>query len=215
MGFDVYGTAFEAEYEADSKLFDEVGVEEYCKTPVKDRPWRQDLPGRYFQTSNWGWRAMADYICDTFPEIASHCEHWHSNDGDGLNEAMAVRLADALDRVIEDGTLADFIEMRRATIRNMPLRECFLCNGRGVRDDEIGNEVKEFRPVPQPLMVIPEDAKDAWDEGPHPRAGQTGWCNGCDGRGHNLPHDADYPLTVSETKRFSEFCRHSGGFEIS
>ncbi len=215
MGFDVYGVAFNADYEKDSAFFDEVGVEEYLNTPAEKRPWRQDLPGRYFQTSNWGWRALALYICTTFPEIASQCKHWQTNDGDGLNEEMALRLADALDRVIETGTLADHIAMREAHIRNQPMRLCRLCHGSGIRTDESADEITEHRPVPQRLMVIPEDAKDAWGEGPHPRAGQTGWCNGCDGRGHRLPRDADYPLTVEETKRFAEFCRHSGGFEIS
>ena len=208
MGVDIYGTRFDADYEADTKLFDSVGAEEYLNLPPEKRPWRQDLPGRYFQTSWWSWRALADFICETFPEIASHCTYWHSNDGDGLNAATSVRLADGLDRMIADGSMADLIEMRRARIRNLPLRECFICHGSGVRTDELGTKDG------QPFKVIPEDAKDAWDEGPHPRAGQTGWCNGCDGRGNRLPRDADYPLELDQVKRFSEFCRHSGGFEI-
>ena len=208
MGVDIYGKRFNGEYEADTKLFDRVGVEEYLKTPVAKRPWRQDLPGRYFQTSWWNWRTLAEFICETFPGIAKHCTHWQSNDGDGLDEELAVRLADRLDRMIEDGALAHLIEVRRARIRNLPLRECFICHGSGIRDDELG--VKHG----DPAKVIPEDAKDAWDEGPHPRAGETGWCNGCDGRGNRLPREADYPLGLDTVKDFAEFCRHSGGFEI-
>ena len=208
MGVDIYGKRFGAEYEADSKLFDEGGVEEYLNIPVEKRPWRQDLPGRYYQTSWWGWRALAEFICETFPEIASHCRYWQSNDGDGLNAALSVRLADGLDAMIADGSLADLIEMRRAKVRNLPMRECFICHGSGIRADEIGTDDGD------PFKMIPEDARDARDEGPHPRAGQTGWCNGCDGRGHRLPREADYPLEFDEVKQFAEFCRHSGGFEI-
>ena len=140
MGVDIYGKRFNAEYEADTKLFDEVGVEKYLSTPVAERPWRQDLPGRYFQTSWWGWRSLAEFICETFPGIASHCRYWQSNDGDGLNAALAVRLADGLDEMIADGSLAGHVEMRRAQVRNLPMRECFICHGSGIRADEIGTD---------------------------------------------------------------------------
>lgn len=174
MGFDVYGTAFDAEYEADSKLFDEVGVEEYLDTPVEKRPWRRDLPGRYFQTSNWGWRAMALYICTTFPEIASHCKHWQTNDGDGLNAVQSVRLADALDRVIETGALADHIAMREAHIRNQPMRPCRLCHGSGIRTDEIADEITEYRPVPQRQNGGPRGREGRMERGTAPASGPDG-----------------------------------------
>ena len=209
MGVDIHGKAFNDAYEADSKLFDEVGVEEYLNLPPEKRPWRQDLPGRYLQSSWWSWSSLAEFICETFPGIASHCRYWQSNDGDGLNAALAVRLAGGLDKMIADGSLADLIEMRRAQVRNLPMRECCICKGSGVRNDEIGTESGD------PFKVIPEDARDAWGEGPHPRAGETGWCNGCDGRGHRLPREADFPLEFDAVKQFAEFCRHSGGFEIS
>lgn len=214
MGFDVYGKRFDREYEADSKLCDDIGVQAWVKLPLEERPWNQTWPGAYFQTSNWGWRPIAEFVEEHFPDIYRHCEHWHSNDGDGLEAFHAEQLADGIDAMIADGRAADAIELRHAKLRALPDKSCWLCHGSGVRRDGIAMRTGRYREKPQPEVVIPEDAMDVDERKPHPRRGQTGWCNGCDGRGYRRPSACDYELTIEELKRFSEFCRHSGGFTI-
>jgi hypothetical protein len=57
--------------------------------------------GRYFRLNWTGWQPLADYIATVAPDIYAKCEHWHSNDGDGLNAADALALADALDATMD------------------------------------------------------------------------------------------------------------------
>ena len=42
----------------------------------------------------------------------------------------------------------------------------------------------------------------------------NGKCNGCSGTGKQRPHECSYPFSEENVKKFSEFCRASGGFEI-
>ena len=218
MGVDVFGKVGNAEYEEDSRLFDEIGAEEHMKLAPGDRPWDCTKPGRYFQTSWWTWRPLARFMCKHFPEITSHCTYWQSNDGDGLDATMAVRLADAIDAMVESGEAADAIEKRMAGLRALPHRRCDLCHGSGVRADSIADEVDAHQRQRQRDMTIPDDA--VWATGcgqtlEHPRAGATGWCNGCDGRGLRRPRECSHTFTLDDLKRFAHFARHSGGFEIS
>lgn len=218
MGVDVYGKAFDAEYEEDTALFDRIGVDAYLKLSPDERPWDQTRPGRYFQRAWWGWRALADFLCDNFHDITSACLHWQSNDGDGLNAFQSVRLADALDRMIETGRAARAVEARTAALRALPHEDCPLCGGTGVRTDGIADEVDAHQRQRQRDMTIPEDAVWETPDGQtlqHPRAGATGWCNGCDGRGVRRPNECRYDFTVEDLKEFAVFARHSGGFAIS
>lgn len=62
------------------------------------------------------------------------------------------------------------------------LETCFLCHGSGVRRDKLGIEAGQTK-------------KKITAKG-HPRFGQIGWCNGCEGVGksvrfHFLPHEGD------------------------
>jgi hypothetical protein len=49
---------------------------------------------------------------------------------------------------------------------------------------------------------------------PHPRAGQHGWCNGCDGRGFYRPPEESYYLEPDDVREFIGFLRACGGFRI-
>ena len=46
---------------------------------------------------------MADYCIRVAPDICAPCKYWHSNDGDGLDAAGALALADALETEIDAG----------------------------------------------------------------------------------------------------------------
>ena len=135
MGVDIHGKAFNDAYEEDSKLFSKLGADGYLKVPAEERPWKPVQPGCYFQTSWWTWRPIARFMCDQFPEIASHCTYWQSNDGDGLNAAQAKRLGKRLTAMIEDGSMAGLIEMRDARHRALPDKPCRYCEATGTRTD--------------------------------------------------------------------------------
>lgn len=47
--------------------------------------------GEYFRNNVWWWRPLAVYCCQVAPDITAHCEHWQSNDSDGLNTGDAAQ----------------------------------------------------------------------------------------------------------------------------
>ncbi len=135
MGVDIFGKAFDAEYEADSKLFDEIGAEAHLNMPPEDRPWQPGKPGRFFQTSWWTWRPMADFICREFPRLASGCTYWQSTEGDGLGARAARELGRKLKAMVEDGRMADLIALRNAALDAVPDQPCQYCRATGMRTD--------------------------------------------------------------------------------
>lgn len=164
--------------------------------------------GEYFRRNVWGWRPLATAITELAPEIAARCTHWQSNDGDGLDSGDAVALADALQAALDDGRVQALIEIRDAMVRALPNETCRLCAGSGKREDTVGVQAGQPTRVCEAVTVV------LHVEHPHPRAGQVGWCNGCDGRGWNPNFERNYGLDADDVREFITFARASGGFEI-
>ncbi len=157
--------------------------------------------GEYFRRNVWGWHPLAEYIVSQGPEeIVSKCECWHSNDGDGLDAENAARLAEWLEASVKDGKAAAYAAIRDAELAAMPNEPCELCGGTGIRTDEVGQQAK-----------MPERKIEDED---HPRNGEVGWCNGCNGNGSIRPWPTHYTLEVEDIVEFAAFLRDSGGFEI-
>ena len=156
--------------------------------------------GNYFRNSVWSWKPLADYIQYVAPEIASHCDHWHSNDGDGLNKEDSLALAGILQSEIDSGRCRKYQLAYDERLAALPDEICALCEGTGIRSDKVGVEYG------QNTKVLSSD---------HPtRPGQMGWCNGCDGTGTKRPFDTYYPFEVENVQEFVEFLRGCDGFEI-
>ena len=67
-----------------------MGMDVYGKNPTNEA-------GKYFRNNVWWWRPLATYILETAPQsITSQCEHWGTNDGDGLDAERSSKLADFL-----------------------------------------------------------------------------------------------------------------------
>lgn len=78
-----------------------MGMDVYGKNPKSEK-------GECFSNSIWFWHPLAQYIEDYAPEFTLNCENWHTNDGDGLDEADSVKLADWLDKQIASGHVAGY-----------------------------------------------------------------------------------------------------------
>ena len=154
--------------------------------------------GNYFRRSVWGWRPLADYIIDEHPDIASHCQYWHSNDGDGLNEDWSERLADALQQDVTDGAAAAYIAQRDADLAALPEEPCPHCDATGIRTDEVGVR-----------YGWPDKVAERG-----PRAGQKGSCNACGGAGTEPNWSTFYSLELDDIIEFIDFLRNSKGFSI-
>ena len=156
--------------------------------------------GVYFRRNVWGWHPLAKLVCKLAPDITRHCKRWHTNDGDGLNATNAKRLAAALDVALASGKVAMLVALRVARLKRSPDVTCTWCDGTGVRSDEIGR-------------VHGLDQRTI-DDVQHPRHGQTGWCNACDGRGSDRPTESHYRVSEADIRAFADFVKNSGGFRI-
>ena len=157
-----------------------MGMDVFGKAPVSTE-------GEYFRNSVWWWHPLAEYITDSHPDLAAACTLWHTNDGDGLDAADAVALADALTADLDSGAVALYEAERNVQIASLPRETCRLCAGTGTRSDDIGIEM-----------------------------GFTArrWCNGCDGKGTVQDDRRMYQVALQDVQEFADFVRASGGFEI-
>ena len=176
-----------------------MGMDVYGKNPTNET-------GEYLRHSVWSWRPLAELVTTLCPKETAACQYWQTNDGDGLDAKGSLALADALADKIATRQVAAYVAIRNAEIEAMPDEPCSICNGTGVRTDRVGQEMGQH------AKAIP--LKDKWRGGKHPRAGQIGWCNGCDGRGVNRPWEASYTVTEEDVTEFVAFLRGCGGFEI-
>ena len=150
--------------------------------------------GGYFRNNVWWWRPLADFLTATYPDLTAGCTYWQSNDGDGLDAAGALALADALDRDLANGRVTAYADQYAAEIAALPDSECDLCQGTGLRTDEVGRA-------------------NGLDKPRDPATGKGG-CNGCQGTGRRENWGKSYPFEVENVREFAAFLRHSGGFEI-
>jgi hypothetical protein len=184
-----------------------MGMDVYGNKPTSE-------VGEYFRRSVWGWHPLAEVseaICQhaSRMDLFNQCSYWHSNDGDGLDADGAAALAALIRAAIESGFAKAYIDARDRQLNAIPLLDCDLCNGSGIRTDAIGVKME------QPLKVIPEDAVHPLSvDGAHPRAGETGWCNGCDGLGKRRPMSTWYILDMEDLTEWADFLEASGGFKI-
>ena len=156
--------------------------------------------GAYFRRSVWGWHPLADLVCRLAPDLTSACKRWHTNDGDGLEEPLSLALAARLRAALKDGTVTALVAHRNTKLAAIPDEICAICSGTGVRSDDIGRQHNQH------LRII--------DQADHPRHGETGWCNGCEGRGKKRPFATWYRVSVDDVREFADFLERCGGFSI-
>lgn len=171
-----------------------MGMDVYGKNPKSEA-------GSYFRRNVWGWHPLWDYVENQHPEIAELVEHAHSNDGDGLDEEKSVELAKLLMDDYTSGKVAEYIAERNKALSELPFEDCHICEGKGIRTDQLGKEAgwdtKELEPD---IAII---------------VGRTtGSCNACGGVGKRENWATNYYLEEDDIKEFADFLVECGGFEI-
>jgi hypothetical protein len=168
--------------------------------------------GEYFRNNVWWWGPLATYVQHVAPELTGAYQYWHSNDGDGLDDVDSKLLAQILRSEIDSGRCQAYADQRAAELAALPRETCNLCDGTGVRTDEVG--VAHGQPD---MMILPSETRYGLGDGlnhDHPRYGQKGWCNGCNGVGSRESIRASYGFSVENVREFAEFLQDCGGFEI-
>lgn len=171
-----------------------MGMDIFGVNPTSDK-------GSYFRNNVWWWRPLAIYCVENHAEITEACEYWQSNDGDGLDEADSLRLAEALQYDLDNGIVAEYERKYNEWRASLPREKCPYCKGKGIRKDKVGLEMAQHDKELSPEVQI--------------LTGRThGWCNGCDGVGTQESIDAAYPFSEENVREFVEFLRDCGGFQI-
>jgi len=70
--------------------------------------------GEYFRRNIWSWHPLAELCLELAPEECRPCKFWHTNDGKGLNAKQSLRLAERLEALVSDGTVAAYVAQRNA-----------------------------------------------------------------------------------------------------
>jgi hypothetical protein len=140
--------------------------------------------GEYFRRNVWRWHPLAEYIMQVAPDTAAACEHWHTNDGAGLNRKASVELARILREEITSGRALKLVHRRNSILSNLPDEECWVCAGTGKRT-----------------------------EPPNVGAGELP-CNGCEATGKVRPDETFFHLDLSDIEEFASFLENCGGFVI-
>ena len=157
--------------------------------------------GSYFRNNVWSWRPLAIFIQETYPDIASQCEYWDSNDGDGLDAELSVALGKKLHQDIDNGIVKAWKDNYYAELAKLEREVCNCCDGTGIRTDKVGEEMDMPRkelPVETQLLT-----------------GRThGTCNACYGIGTKEPWAMSYPFDVENVQNFANFLLDCGGFQI-
>ena len=192
MGFDLTGiNPKNAKYKQPNHKTYETDQDKYFDELEK----YQNQKGACFRNNVWWWRPLADYVIK-FTKVVSEKDEkfWHTNDSHLVDEDHAEQIAKQLDHLIKSGhtsKFAKFYEKRRKGLvkHNELVEKCLdsfekLIKYQACKDDLIPRDFS----TQDKLMW-----DKLWDK---------------------KQNDASYPFSVENVKRFSEFCKNSGGFTI-
>jgi len=82
--------------------------------------------GRVFMNNGTAWSQLVRFMETTTPDIASRCPSWFDNDGQGLDRASAVDLADRLQTEVASDAAAKYAQEK---IEVDTLETCGTCHG--------------------------------------------------------------------------------------
>lgn len=150
--------------------------------------WQDNTPGAYFRNNVWYWRPLWKFVCEQCDDILTRkdMEEGISNNGHKISRAKAKRIALRLKEI--NNKLEDFEDKHTKYLKSIPKVDCSVCNGTGLRNDDIGIVARSKNPEYT--------------------------CNGCSGEGKRDDFETHYPFSASNVRDFAKFCNNSGGFEI-
>jgi hypothetical protein len=173
-----------------------MGMDVYGVEPKADE-------GHYFRNNVWWWHPLWDYCCDIAVDIIGEelATNGHFNSGEGLDAAAAEELGNRLKDEIYKGHTYQYQQEYNAHLASLERKTCKLCEGTGVRADEIGVEMG------MPSRKLTEEEQILLGR-------ETGWCNACRGEGLVDDFNTNYPFSVENVDNFAMFLLSCGGFKI-
>jgi hypothetical protein len=170
-----------------------MGMDVMGKNPVSER-------GEYFRNNVWWWHPLWQYCEMLAPELCEDISG-HTNDGAGLSDENAMKLAQILSDAIDSGHAAEYERERLEFLGTLERPTCQWCDGTGIRTDQVGIDAgMPEAELPTELAII---------------LGRThGTCNACRGEGLSDHPESWYQFNVDNVKEFVGFLQDCGGFQI-
>jgi hypothetical protein len=159
--------------------------------------------GSYFRNNVWWWHPLWDYCCDVAIDLIGEelASEGHYNSGKGLGAEEAAELGKRLKDEIYSGRTYQYQQEYNDHLANLERRTCKLCEGTGIRSDEIGVSMG------MPTRKLTEEEQILLGR-------ESGWCNGCRGEGLVDDFNTNYPFSVENVDEFATFLLSCGGFQI-
>jgi hypothetical protein len=191
--------------------FDLIGVNPKLKDNPPQNSSREEYEeflrenvGYYFRANGWYWRPIWNIVTlFCYPSILNNedVEGGFYNDGYVINEEKALAIAECLEEKILTGELINVIEEENEYSHKLPNECCNICEGTGVRKNEIIEEPLFDR---EPYLLDENQPEGTLVE-----------CNKCEGTGQIRPVETFYTYSLSCINDFIKFCKNCGGFSIA
>ena len=148
------------------------------------------VPGSVFRNSVWLWRPLWMFVSTECSDIVSEIdiEAGDNISGHCINKTKAKKIATRIRQLDIKGEIEKYAMGNTEFLEALPDEKCELCDGTGIRNDNLGKEIRKKDP--------------------------SFTCNACSGKGMNEHFAKRYPFDIENVLEFGKFCDLSGGFEI-
>jgi len=146
--------------------------------------------GEHFQANVWWWRPLWKFVAISSSDVLTDedIENGEFNSGHKISRFKATAIANKLKKLDKAGEVVKYELSYKKRLNNLPLEECDICHGAGIRTDKIGEEIRAADPEFK--------------------------CNKCNGEGEVESFEKHYLFKAKFVMKFAEFCEDSSGFEI-
>ena len=206
MGYDLYGLTPNNEPRPDVNWNDELTVKAYFA-------YQKNTKGAYFRSNVWFWYPLWDYVSLICDDILSEEDmiNGNSNAGHIIDKKKAKQISSKINKAIKSGELNQYSVKHEKKRVSLPKEECYICNGVGTRKEWFGWQTEaEWLKYHDTLEPSSSSNSSSYEW-----ANKCNGCNGCKGTGKKEHSSASYRFDEDLVKEFADFCKHSGGFQIS
>lgn len=87
--------------------------------------------GKIYRSSIWIWHPMWNYFEINYPEVAKDLGNGHANDGDELDNAKSIELANIIINDLSNGKINEYLQNFENFLNSLPETICEYCLGFG------------------------------------------------------------------------------------
>ena len=98
----------------------------------------QSETGSYFRNNCWWGRPLWEFVGKTCDDVITE-DDFNSgtfNDGHLIDKDKCKVIVERLTELLDNGDVKKYQDERQKILDELPMEECYICKGSGVRDDE-------------------------------------------------------------------------------